>query len=205
MASFSSRDTADSEIMISHGDAVCRNFRLCISGVEAGLLSGQAALEAVPETLRRATELRGDQLHLSEAAVDLHSAKLGGSNAGGLRVRREGEPANHAYSAPQECGASHGAFPENDRPATDGAPPRADSVPIGADHEMRRGAPARLPGIAARRPALRLRIPPRVMARGARVRGVAAAECVVMRGGERAAGSAGSDHRGFRLLPAAQA
>src|ERR1017187_6211706 len=65
------------EIMISHGDPLRRDLRLRIPGLEAGLLSGQNSGQPIPETLRRALELRGNQLHVPPPALALHAGERG--------------------------------------------------------------------------------------------------------------------------------
>ena len=160
--------------MISHGDALRRNFRLRISGLEAGLLSGQDSGQPVSEILRGTAELRGDQLHVPPPALGLHAGELGGADARRVRLRGEGEHAHHAHPAVEERGRCHRALSENDRPAAHCAAPGADPVPVAAGDEVRRRAFAQLPGTAARRPAVCLRVSPRELAGGGSVRRAAA-------------------------------
>src|SRR4051812_37821490 len=95
--------------MIFHGDALRRNFRLRIRKLEAGLLSGETAVEAIPEALRRTAELRRDQLHVPAAALGLDADELGRADAARLCVRGEGQPAHHAHRAPEKRGGADGA------------------------------------------------------------------------------------------------
>ena len=68
----------------------------------------------------------------------------------GLRLRGEGEHADHAHPAAEECRRSHRAFLQDDRPAAHVAAAGADPVPVAAGDEVRRRAAARLSGTAAR-------------------------------------------------------
>src|SRR5450432_164207 len=154
------------EIMISHGDALRRNLRLRISGLETRLLPGQASGRAISEALRRTAKLRGDQLHVPPSALGQDARKLGGGHSAGLRVRGEGEHADHPYSAPEKRRGGHRVVPEDDRPAAHRAPPGPDSLSVAAGGEVRPGSAAKLPGPAARRHALRLRVPPQELAGG---------------------------------------
>src|ERR1019366_1849843 len=90
------------EIMISHGDALCRDIRLRIYGLEAGLLSGQDSGQPIPEILRTKAELRGDQLYVPPPAFGLHAGTLGGADRRRVRLRGEGEHADYAHPAPEE-------------------------------------------------------------------------------------------------------
>src|SRR6476646_68833 len=90
------------EIMISHGDALRRNLRLRISGVETGLLSGQDSGQPVSEALRCTAELRGNPLHVPAPAFGLHAGELGGADTRWVRLRGEGQHADHAHPAIEE-------------------------------------------------------------------------------------------------------
>src|SRR5471030_531829 len=125
------------EIMISHGDALRRNLRLRISGLETRLLPGQASGHAISEALRRTAKLRGDQLHVPPSALGQDARKLGGGHSAGLRVRGEGEHADHPYSAPEKRRGGHRVVPEDDRPAAHRAPPGPDSLSVAAGGEVR--------------------------------------------------------------------
>src|SRR3954463_4024796 len=125
------------EIMISHGDALRRNIRLRISGVEARLLSGENAVEPIPEALCHAAELRGGQLHIPAFALGIDATELGGADSRGVRFRGQGEYADHAYSALEECGRGDGTVSENDRPTAYVAAARTDSVSVAAGDEVR--------------------------------------------------------------------
>ena len=52
--------------------------------MEARILSGQAAVETVSESLRVAPQLRRDQLHVPAPAFNFHAGRLGGGNAPGF-------------------------------------------------------------------------------------------------------------------------
>src|SRR5450432_1012807 len=139
------------EIMISHGDALRRYLRLRISGLETRLLSGQASGRAISEALRRTAELRGDQLHVPPSALGQDARKLGGGHAARLRIRGEGEHADHSYAAPEERRGGHRVVPEDDRPAAHRAPPGPDSLSVAAGVEVRLESVAKLSGPVARR------------------------------------------------------
>src|ERR1039458_290757 len=99
-------------------------------------------------------------LHVPPPALGLHPGELGGADRRRVRLRGEGPHAHHAHPAPEERRGGHRALSEDDRPTAQRPPPGTDSVPVAAGDEVRCDAPAQLPGTAARRPALRLRIPP---------------------------------------------
>src|ERR1017187_152114 len=142
------------EIMISHGDVVCRNLRLCISCLEARILPGKASGQPVSEALRPTAQLRGDQLHVPASANGVDPPELGGGDASGLRLCRESKPADHAYPGAEERRGSDGAFPEDDRSPADFAAAGSDPVPVAAALEVRRGPAAGLSGVAAPRNAV---------------------------------------------------
>src|SRR5579885_2734553 len=104
-------------IMVSHGADFCRYFRLRVSAVEAAVLSRRCARQEVPELLRAAAELCGDQLHLPAHAGRGHAGELGGSDAAGLRVCAQGASAHHAHSAFEECGRGYGPVSARHRSA----------------------------------------------------------------------------------------
>ena len=87
-------------------------------------------------------------------------AELGGGDARRVRLRGEGEQRITHILRLKNAGEATELFFKMIDPLRTCAPPGADAVPIAAADEVRRGAAARLPGTAARRPALRLRVPP---------------------------------------------
>jgi len=86
-----------------HGHSVRRNVRVRLPRLEAGLLSGWVARGQVPGALRRATQLGGDQLHLSSHTVVFNARVMGEGDATGLRLRDQGAPAHHPRPSPQRC------------------------------------------------------------------------------------------------------
>src|SRR5947208_2070267 len=147
----SSQRCLQPEIMISHGDALRRDLRLRISGLEARLLPGQATGPPVSELLRGTAQLRGDQLHIPPPAFGHDARKLGGSHEPRFRFRRQSEHADYAYPAPEKRRGGDRVVSEEDRPAAHRAPPRPDSVSVAPRRQVRPGPAAQLPGSAARR------------------------------------------------------
>ena len=152
-----------------------------------------------------AAQLRRDQLHLQAHARRIHTAVVGRPHPRGLRLRRQGPPADHALSPPQGRRRAHAGVPRRPGAAARRRQARSRAVPASAAPEGRRGAARCLSRAAAARLEIRLRVPRRLVVRRRRVRAARRARRVAVRGRVRQAGSARCRHRRLRLLPLEEA
>src|ERR1700680_2232819 len=67
-----------------------------VSELEAGILSGEACLREIPESLRHAFEHRGSELHVSPLPDREVTARVDCGHARELSVCDQGAPENHA-------------------------------------------------------------------------------------------------------------
>src|SRR6266487_154815 len=93
------RRTAEAEEsqVVPHDAAFRGHVRLRVPKLEAALLSGKAARQAIPGTLFPAPERCGNQLHVPAPGRAQHPHRLGGSHCAGLSLRAESEYADYSY------------------------------------------------------------------------------------------------------------
>ena len=128
------------------------------------LLSRRAARAAVAGGLRGALRHRRGEHDLLPAPGTDGGGAVGGSDAGRLRVRREGQPLPDAHPPAARRGRRDGAPGRAHRAARRGRPAAGDALAAAGELPPRRRAPRRRAGRAAARPA-RVRTSPRELVR----------------------------------------
>src|SRR5439155_4091429 len=106
-----------------------------VQGVEGALLPGDAEGSGDALLLRGAVPLGGDQLHVPAPALGEDPRDVEGADAGGVRVRAEGTPADHAHAPPPRRRRVRFVLPRSGSPAR--RAPGADPVPVPAVAEVR--------------------------------------------------------------------
>src|SRR5712692_3088462 len=108
-----------------------------VSELEAGLLSGQAAAEEFPATLRHSTEHGGSEFHLPPTGEGDDGSKMDRGNTRRLSFWREGAPGHHAYQAAEGHGRLCATLSEYYRAPGAGGKAWPPAVPVAAESKSR--------------------------------------------------------------------
>src|ERR1022692_4358352 len=146
-----------------HAQSLRRHVRICLPKLEARFLSGQAAIQEIPQLLFRAAKRSGSELHFPAAADRLNAGEMGKRKASGICISAQGAHADHAHPAIETIRIYRGVF-QGHRAAENSATAGSRVVPAPAGDEVRRSIAGGFFEYASAGYAVCLRVPPRLLA-----------------------------------------